>query len=214
MGVLIDDLTTKGVSEPYRMFTSRAEYRLLLRADNADQRLTQRGIDIGLVGETRRVVYETKAAKLAHARAVMEESQATPNALISFGININLDGQRRNAFELLVYPDVTWERLVEIFPALGEIEPAIVEQLSIDALYQGYVARQQADIDAFRRDEALRLPADLDYSTIGSLSNEVQQKLAAARPESLGAAARISGITPAALTALLRFVKKAGREAA
>lgn len=214
MGVLIDDLTTKGVSEPYRMFTSRAEYRLLLRADNADQRLTQRGIDIGLVGETRRAVYETKAAKLAHARSVMEESQATPNALISFGININLDGQRRNAFELLVYPDVTWERLVEIFPALGEIEPAIVEQLSIDALYQGYVARQQADIDAFRRDEALRLPADLDYSTIGSLSNEVQQKLAAARPESLGAAARISGITPAALTALLRFVKKAGREAA
>lgn len=214
MGVLIDDLTTKGVSEPYRMFTSRAEYRLLLRADNADQRLTQRGIDIGLVGETRRAVYETKAAKLALARSVMEESQATPNALISFGININLDGQRRNAFELLVYPDVTWERLVEIFPALGEIEPAIVEQLSIDALYQGYVARQQADIDAFRRDEALRLPADLDYSTIGSLSNEVQQKLAAARPESLGAAARISGITPAALTALLRFVKKAGREAA
>lgn len=214
MGVLIDDLTTKGVSEPYRMFTSRAEYRLLLRADNADQRLTQRGIDIGLVGETRRIAYQAKAAKLRDARELMEASQATPNALIPFGININQDGQRRDAFELLVYPEVTWERLVDIFPALGEIEPAIAEQLSIDALYQGYVARQQADIDAFRRDEALRLPADIDYTAIGSLSNEVQQKLAAARPESLGAAARISGITPAALTALLRFVKKAGREAA
>ncbi|MEQ8709301.1 MAG: tRNA uridine-5-carboxymethylaminomethyl(34) synthesis enzyme MnmG [Rhodospirillales bacterium] len=214
MGVLIDDLTTKGVSEPYRMFTSRAEYRLLLRADNADQRLTGRGIEIGLVGARRRAAYEAKAAKLAQARGLMAASQATPNALIAFGININQDGQRRDASELLVYPDVNWARLVEIFPALGEIEPAIAEQLSIDALYQGYVARQQADIDAFRRDEALRLPADLEYSSIGSLSNEVQQKLAAARPESLGAAARISGITPAALTALLRFVKKAGREAA
>jgi tRNA uridine 5-carboxymethylaminomethyl modification enzyme len=196
------------------MFTSRAEYRLLLRADNADQRLTPIGEAMGMVGSRRSEAFAAKMDRLAQGRAMAEGCKATPDELRRFDLNINRDGQRRSAFELLAYPEIDWSVLCRVFPELSDIEASIAEQIAIDALYQGYVARQQADIDAFRRDEALKLPQDLDYSAIGALSNEVCQKLTAARPETLGAAARISGVTPAALTALLRYVKKAGKAAA
>lgn len=212
--MLIDDLTTRGVSEPYRMFTSRAEYRLVLRADNADQRLTPRGMEIGCVAAGREGAFTSKRQALADARDLATAIQATPDELRQHGLNVNQDGRRRSVLELLAFPDIDWQVLVPIFPQLANVAPGIVEQLSIDALYDGYVSRQQADIDTFRRDEALRLPADLDYRSVGALSNEVCQKLEAARPETLGAAARVSGVTPAALTALLRYVKKSGRAAA
>jgi tRNA uridine 5-carboxymethylaminomethyl modification enzyme len=214
MGVLIDDLTTRGVSEPYRMFTSRAEYRLVLRADNADQRLTPRGMEIGCVTSRRADAFKTKRTVLDTARELAGAATATPDELRRHGLNVNQDGKRRTALELIAFPDIDWQRLLPVFPQLSDVAEDIVEQLSIDALYDGYVARQQADIDAFRRDEALRLPADLDYRAIGALSNEVCQKLQDARPETLGAAARVSGVTPAALTALLRYVKKVRRAAA
>lgn len=214
IGVLIDDLTTRGVSEPYRMFTSRAEYRLLLRADNADQRLTPRGLAIGCISTNREGAFTQKRQALDHARELATGTQATPDELRRHGLTVNQDGRRRSVLELLAFPDIDWQVLVPIFPQLANVAPGIVEQLSIDALYDGYVSRQQADIDAFRRDESLRLPVDLDYRSVGALSNEVCQKLEAARPETLGAAARVSGVTPAALTALLRYVKKSGRAAA
>ncbi len=208
IGVLIDDLISRGAPEPYRMFTSRAEYRLRLRADNADQRLTARGIEIGCVGEERQKLWEEKSAELTQARILMDSLKATPNELETFGIGVNKDGIRRTAASLLAYPDIDWEQLESVWPELSAIPPAIREQIEIDALYSGYLARHEADIAAFRKDEALKLPEDLDYSKVGSLSNEVRQKLETARPATLGAASRIPGVTPAAVIALLRHVKK------
>ena len=208
IGVLIDDLTTRGAPEPYRMFTSRAEYRLRLRADNADQRLTERGIAIGCVGVSRETIWGQKRDKLAAARALATRLAATPNVLATHGLNINMDGVRRTALDLLRYPDISWADLCHVWPELKTIEPPIVEQIEYDALYAGYMERHDADITAFRKDEALKLPADLDYDSVGSLSAEVKQKLKAARPVTLGAASRIPGVTPAATVALLRHVKK------
>ncbi|MAE51571.1 MAG: tRNA uridine-5-carboxymethylaminomethyl(34) synthesis enzyme MnmG [Micavibrio sp.] len=208
IGVLIDDLITRGAPEPYRMFTSRAEYRLRLRADNADQRLTPRGIDIGCVGDERAEFWREKAANLARARDIVAGTSATPNELESHGIAVNKDGQRRSVSDLLAYPHIDWGDLQAVWPALSEIKEDIREQIEIDALYAGYLERHDADIAAFRKDEALILPADLDYAQVGSLSNEVRAKLEAAQPATLGAAARIPGVTPAAVVALLRFVQR------
>ena len=208
IGVLIDDLTNYGAPEPYRMFTSRAEYRLRLRADNADQRLTPRGLEVGCIGPERKEFWEEKAVLLSEARQMVQDFIATPNELKGKGLNINQDGIRRSAFDLLGYPHVNWEQLCEIWPDLKSIRADIVEQIECDALYSGYMERHEADIAAFKKDEALVLPADLDYDAVGSLSSEVRQKLKAAKPETLGAASRIPGVTPAAVVALLRHVKK------
>ena len=208
IGVLIDDLISRGAPEPYRMFTSRAEYRLLLRSDNADQRLTDIGIEWGCVGAERQKHWAGKKTALAAARAMVKSLNETPSKLIEKGVSVNQDGRRRNAFELLRYPDVKWEQLIAIWPELDEVEAPIREQVEIDALYDGYMGRQQAEIESFRRDEALKLPQSLDYSQIGGLSNEVRQKLEMVQPETLGAASRIPGVTPAAVIALLRHVKK------
>jgi tRNA uridine 5-carboxymethylaminomethyl modification enzyme len=212
IGVLIDDLVTRGASEPYRMFTSRAEYRLTLRADNADQRLTPLGMATGCVGGKRARSFAAKENALATARARLGELRMTPPALRRRGIAVNNDGITRSAAELLAYPDLSVARLAAIWPDLASLSPEIAEQVEIDARYAGYLERQARDIAAFRRDEALLLPADLDYASVGSLSREITQKLAAARPATLGAAARISGVTPAALVALLKHVKRRAPE--
>jgi len=208
IGVLIDDLVTRGTSEPYRMFTSRAEYRLTLRADNADQRLTPIGERIGVIGAARTAAFSAKRDALDDARALAQELQATPSALAKHGLTVNADGVTRSAFQLLAHPDIDIARLATVWPVLGGLAPAIAEQLEIDARYSGYLERQARDIAAFRRDEALTLPASLDYAGIGGLSAEVRGKLSTARPMTLGAAARISGVTPAALVALLQYVKR------
>ncbi len=208
IGVLIDDLISRGTNEPYRMFTSRAEYRLLLRADNADQRLTAKGLAIGCVGSVRRDAYTAKAAALAASRELVRSLQATPAELLRQGLPVNQDGVRRSAADLLRYPDLDLAALSRLWPELGEIPADIAEQLEIDGKYAGYLDRQEADIRAFRKDEALELPDDLDPDAIGSLSAEIRQKLRQSRPATLGAAARIPGMTPAALVALLRHVKR------
>ncbi|TQV79825.1 tRNA uridine-5-carboxymethylaminomethyl(34) synthesis enzyme MnmG [Denitrobaculum tricleocarpae] len=209
IGVLIDDLVTRGVNEPYRMFTSRAEYRLRLRADNADQRLTALGIEIGCVGQTRVNAFEEKMEGLRAAYNLLTERSATPNLLAKEGIKVNMDGVRRSAFDLLRYPDVTLPVLTRIWPELErEVSPGVATQIEIEARYAGYIERQDADIRAFRRDEALKLSAQLDYASVPSLSNEVVQILSASKPETLGAAGRLPGVTPAALVALLRYVKR------
>ena len=208
IGVMIDDLVTLGTSEPYRMFTSRAEYRLKLRADNADQRLTAKGIEIGCVGHERSRRFGEKMQALGDAGALLDRLVASPNRLKAKGIDINLDGVKRSAMALLAYPGIEIDRLAAIWPELGRIAPAIAGQLKIESAYAGYIERQEADIRAFRRDERLRLPDDLDFDAIGGLSTEVRTKLAEARPATLGAAARISGVTPAALTVLLGHVRR------
>lgn len=215
IGVLIDDLVTQGVSEPYRMFTSRAEYRLMLRSDNADQRLTPAGISIGCVGSERAGVFETKSAALDAARAKMQSLQALPVELMRQGFKINQDGVKRSAHDLMRYPDIDFKALRTLWPEeLSSITDDIAEQVEIDAKYAGYIQRQEADIKAFRRDENLQLPKDMDYTKVGSLSTEMQVKLGKHKPDTLGAAARIPGVTPAALVALLRYVRKADRRAA
>jgi tRNA uridine 5-carboxymethylaminomethyl modification enzyme len=208
IGVLIDDLVTRGTTEPYRMFTSRAEYRLVLRADNADQRLTPLGIARGCVGGPRATAFAAKLAALDRVRSLAQSLRLTPPALARHGIAVNADGISRSATELLAYPGITLDRLAAVWPELAGIAPDIAEQLEIDARYAGYIERQSADILAFRRDESLLLPEDLDYGAIGSLSSEIRLKLSAARPATLGAAARISGVTPAALVALLKYVRR------
>lgn len=213
IGVMIDDLITRGVSEPYRMFTSRAEYRLTLRADNADQRLTPRATELGLSGAVRATAFDCKMGELAAARSLSLSLSLTPNEARDKGLAVNADGKRRNVTELLAYPEVDWDRLKVIWPELGEVPASVAEQIEIDALYAGYIDRQQADILAFRRDEAVRLPRDLDYAGIGGLSNEAREKLERARPETLGQAARIEGVTPGALTAVLAHVKRRSQEA-
>ncbi len=211
IGVMIDDLVTQGVTEPYRMFTSRAEYRLNLRADNADQRLTDKGIAIGCVGPSRAKAFAAKSAALRTARGLVQNLRASPTELRRHGLQVSRDGVRRTAAELLAHPGIDVQRLRPIWPELNGFAPEIAAQLEIEARYAAYLVRQSADIRAFRRDEALGLPADLDYGRIGGLSNEARERLNTAQPATLGAAARISGVTPAALTALLAYVKGAGR---
>jgi tRNA uridine 5-carboxymethylaminomethyl modification enzyme len=214
VGVMIDDLVTRGVTEPYRMFTSRAEYRLSLRADNADQRLTARGVAIGCVGAERRRAYEAKAAALQAARVVAHSLSITPNEAARHGLALNQDGQRRTAFELLAYPDITVAALARIWPELAALPAPIALQLEIDARYAPYLERQAADVAAYRRDEALALPDGLDYDAVKGLSSEVRQKLSAARPRTIGQAGRIDGITPAALTLLAARVRRGGAKTA
>ena len=208
VGVMIDDLVTRGTNEPYRMFTSRAEYRLTLRADNADIRLTGLGIEAGLVGSARRKVFQRGQAELHSARELMASLSATPNALKAKGIAVNQDGVRRTAMDVLGYPDMSFRSVSEIWRELQTIPNHAAEQLEIEARYAGYLHRQEADIRAFKRDEDLALPDDLDYSQLPNLSAEIRSKLTTSRPATLGAAARISGVTPAALTALLRHVRR------
>jgi len=209
IGVMIDDLITKGVTEPYRMFTSRAEYRLLLRADNADQRLTELGLKIGAIGPERARAYKTKMTILAKAKELGETLDETPNKLIKQGLKVNQDGVRRSVLDLLAYPNINMENLISIWPSLADLPRYAQEYLETEALYSGYIERQARDIAAFRRDEGLRIPDGLNYSGIGGLSNEVRSKLEAVRPATLGQAARIEGVTPGALTAVLAYLRKA-----
>jgi tRNA uridine 5-carboxymethylaminomethyl modification enzyme len=213
IGVMIDDLVTRGVSEPYRMFTSRAEYRLKLRADNADQRLTGKGISIGCVGAVRAKFHDEKSSTLNAAREFANSVSLTPKEAERHGLALNKDGQRRTAFELLSYPHVTISDLAKIWPRFGELAPKISEQIEIDAKYNVYLSRQAADVAAYRRDESFTLPDDLDYEGMRGLSNEAKQKLQANRPRTIGHASKIDGMTPAALTLLVAHVKR-GRNAA
>ena len=208
IGVMIDDLVTRGVTEPYRMFTSRAEFRLTLRADNADQRLTDRGVDLGLVGKRRATAWAEKKARLDTARTFARSVSLTPNEAVKAGFKVNSDGVRRDVFAMLAYPDVTLDDLGRIWPEVFTWNIDVREQIQIEAAYAGYLDRQRADAESLRKDEDLRLPTDLDYADIGSLSNEVREKLARVRPLTLGQAARIEGVTPGALTALLAHVRR------
>ena len=208
IGVMIDDLVTRGVTEPYRMFTSRAEYRLTLRADNADQRLTPLGVEAGIVSVERRRAFKAKAAILAEATALVRDTRYTPNEAQALGIAVNADGQRRSMRDLLAYPGVDLTAFETDHPQIRDWAPAVREQVEIDAGYAGYLDRQTADAEALRREEALTLPANLDYAAIGGLSHEVREKLSLVQPRTLGQAGRIEGVTPGALTALLSHVKK------
>ena len=205
---MIDDLVTRGVSEPYRMFTSRAEFRLVLRADNADERLTEKGVALGLVGARRQRAHKAKAESLTKARQVFQDLHLTSSAAARLGLKVNQDGQRRTAFQLLAMPEVSFDRLAEIWPDLKQTPDVIRTALEADALYAGYAPRQQAEIEHFRRDDKVMLPADLDYQAIPGLSTELRQKLARVRPATLGQANRIEGMTPAALTSLLSALRK------
>jgi tRNA uridine 5-carboxymethylaminomethyl modification enzyme len=208
LGVMIDDLVTRGVTEPYRMFTSRAEYRLQLRADNADQRLTDKGVAVGCVGEIRARKHREKLSALNDAREFARSASITPKEAERHGLSLNKDGQRRTAFELLSYPHVTISDLAKIWPRFGELAPNIAEQIEIDAKYDVYLSRQAADIAAYRRDESFELPDDFDYASLPGLSNEMKQKLQMHRPRTIGHASRIDGVTPAALTLLVAHVRR------
>jgi len=209
LGVLVDDLTTQGIVEPYRMFTSRAEYRLSLRADNADRRLTAWGHRIGLVGSERTARLRDKLGRLERAETLLAERRLTPSQAATHGIRINQDGAARSARDLLAYPEVDLARLVAIWPELGEIAADVAEQLEVEARYTIYLQRQAADIADFRREESLSLPVELDFATLAGLSGELRSLLDRVRPRTLGAAARLPGMTPAALTLLYRHVKRA-----
>lgn len=208
IGVLIDDLVTHGVTEPYRMFTSRAEYRLALRSDNADQRLTERGLALGLVGEARAAMFHVKHQRLESGRALLQSLELTPNEASKQGWKVNQDGQRRSAWNYLAYPDIDFSDLEAAFPELDAIAGGDRAQLAIEATYAGYLDRQRADVEALRRDEALEIPGDLDFALVGGLSNEVRSKLEAVRPSTLGQASRMEGVTPGALVSLLAHVKR------
>jgi len=212
IGVMIDDLVTRGVTEPYRMFTSRAEFRLTLRADNADQRLTERGVQLGVVGEVRAGAWAAKKVELEAVRGRARALNMTPAEAVKAGFKVNADGQRRDVLAMLAYPDVGLDDLVRVWPEIADWSPMAREQIEIEAAYAGYLDRQRADAESLRKDEDLRLPADLDYRDIGSLSNEVREKLIRVKPLTLGQAARIEGVTPGALTALLAHVRR-GRAA-
>jgi tRNA uridine 5-carboxymethylaminomethyl modification enzyme len=215
LGVMIDDLVTRGVSEPYRMFTSRAEYRLKLRADNADQRLTPLGLDLGCINAVRGKAFTMRHQALAEGTKLLESLTMTPNEAAKAGLEINQDGRRRSAFELLTFPNASLERLSRVWPEIRNLKPDIACQLEIDARYASYLRRQEADVMALRKDEAVAIPSGFDFASIPSLSNEVRQKLAAQRPANLAQAARIDGMTPAALTILLATLRRpSGRKSA
>ncbi len=214
LGVMIDDLVTRGVTEPYRMFTSRAEYRLALRADNADQRLTGKGLAIGCVGPRRRARHAARMAALEDARAFARSVSLSPSEAARHGLLLKKDGHRRTAFELLAYPNLSIAQLAKIWPRLAELPQDIAAQVETDAKYEVYLSRQAADVEAYRRDAGFELPADLDYAAMTGLSNEARQKLAANRPRNIGQASRIDGMTPAALTLVVAHVRRNGRRAA
>src|ERR1700748_1286174 len=210
LGVMIDDLVTRGITEPYRMFTSREEYRLTLRADNADQRLTDKGIALGCVGPARAARHGAKMAALNAAKRLSQSLAITPNEARRHGLALNKDGQRRSAFELLAYPEIGWAEVRGIWPELSAIAPGIAEHLEIDAKYDVYLKRQTADVDSFRRDESLIL-GDIDYDAVPGLSNEARSKLEAARPRTVGQAGRLDGLTPAALGILAAYLRREAR---
>jgi len=207
-GVMADDLVTRGVTEPYRMFTSRAEFRLSLRADNADQRLTPAGLRLGCVGSRRAAAFRAKMEELDAVRSRLDQLTITPSRLSTHGVEIAQDGVARSARDLLRFPAIDMRVLAGIWPELGGVSAAVVEQLETDGHYAAYLGRQDADIAAFRRDEDLALSGDVDYRAVTGLSAEIVQKLSAIRPANLGQAARIEGVTPGALTALLAHVKR------
>ncbi len=210
LGVMVDDLVTRGVSEPYRMFTSRAEFRLKLRADNADQRLTAAGIALGCVGRERQAHFEAKTKALSEGLSLLNQLSLTPTEAARHGLTVNRDGRRRTAFELLSFPDISFDHLMPIWPELGSLAPQIAAQLGVDARYAAYLRRQDEDVAQLKRDEAVSIPVDFDYGAIPSLSAEVRQKLVQHRPGTIAQAGRIEGVTPAALLTLLARVK-AGR---
>jgi tRNA uridine 5-carboxymethylaminomethyl modification enzyme len=211
IGVMIDDLTTRGVTEPYRMFTSRAEYRLSLRADNADQRLTPIGIEIGCVGRERETAFKMKQAEISEVSDKLKELSLTPNEAQQYGLKVNQDGQRRSAFDLLAYPEVGFDDLIRIWPDLSSVRAVTREQLEIDASYAVYLERQRVDITNIRKEEARVIPDGFDYSALSGLSNELRQKLETVRPSDIAQASRMEGMTPAALTLILAHIRKLER---
>lgn len=209
IGVMIDDLIGFGITEPYRMFTSRAEYRLTLRADNADMRLTPMGVEIGVVGSERAERFAAYEAQRLEVFERLKGLTVTPKEATDAGIVVNQDGKRRTAAELLSYPDVDWEKLCRVWPELDSVDDKVRNAVSIDALYAGYIDRQTADILDVQREEDRRIPVDFDYSAIPGLSNELKQKLSAVRPWSVAQAKKINGMTPAAISLLIAFLRKA-----
>ncbi len=208
IGVMIDDLTTRGVAEPYRMFTSRAEFRLSLRADNADQRLTPIGMELGCVGEARIKSFSEKIEKLTEAKSRLSERTYTPKEMRTVGINVNQDGNRRDGMAILAFPDVSFSDLLPLIPELGNVDPEIRQQVERDALYANYIARQKRDVEAMKRDESYEIPLDFDYFALDGLSSEMKQKLSNARPENVAQASRVEGVTPAALTLVLAKLRR------
>jgi tRNA uridine 5-carboxymethylaminomethyl modification enzyme len=211
IGVMIDDLTSRGVNEPYRMFTSRAEYRLSLRADNADERLTNKGLSLGCVGSTRARVYGAAIARIESARAWIKGAGASPKELEAAGIFVNQDGKNRSAFDLAAQPHLNLATLSKIWPELSGLEPALARRLEADAKYAVYLGRQEEDIARHRRSEALPIPADLDFSVLAGLSNELKAKFLATRPSNLGQAQRIEGMTPAGLALVASHARRRSR---
>jgi tRNA uridine 5-carboxymethylaminomethyl modification enzyme len=208
IGVLIDDLVTKGTKEPYRMFTSRSEYRLLLRSDNADQRLTPLGIDVGCVSPFRQEEFGKKIKKLKQGFGLAKKLVLSPNQLQKKDIKIKLDGKKRSAMELLSHNNITFKKLEKIWPELIPLDAETKEQIEIEAIYSSYLERQRADIDDFKKEEGLIIPKTTNFKDVGSLSNEIVEKLIKIKPPTLGAASRISGVTPAAIIAIMRYLKK------
>ncbi len=208
IGVMIDDLTTRGVAEPYRMFTSRAEFRLSLRADNADQRLTPIGMELGCVGEARVKSFSEKIEKLTEVKSRLSERTYTPKEMRSVGINVNQDGNRRDGMAILAFPDVSFSDLLPLIPELGNVDPEIRQQVERDALYANYIARQKRDVEAMKRDESYEIPLDFDYFALDGLSSEMKQKLSNARPENVAQASRVEGVTPVALTLVLAKLRR------
>ena len=208
IGVMIDDLITKGVDEPYRMFTSRSEYRLFLRADNADMRLTEKGYNIGCVNSLRYTVFKNKKQAIENFKNLSETLFITPTELEKHGVVVKQDGVRRSAFNVMSYNNVSYETIIKIWPQLASVATDIYEQVEIEARYAGYIKRQMADIEVFKKDENLKIRDDIDYTKIGGLSREMISKLSAVRPSTIGEASRIPGVTPAAITALLGYIKK------